>query len=92
VRIITKELALKIVKKLGAKVKIGKKAHDLAIVFHENKAIASFGIRRGSSRESGHDHVQQNLHLSPTKARLLAQCPMSAEEWLTMMRDKGLLP
>ena len=89
-RIITKQLALKIAEKLGAKLKAGK-AHDLAIVFHENKAIASFGIRRGSSREAGHDHVQKSLHLTPSKARLLAQCPMTREQWLAIMREKGLL-
>ena len=90
-RIITKELALKIAEKLGAEVSKAGKAHDLAKVFHEKKVIASFGIRRGSSREAGHDHIQRSLHLTPSKARLLARCPMSREQWLEIMREKGLL-
>jgi hypothetical protein len=91
VRIITKELALKIAKKLGAKISTAGKAHDLAMIFHEEKLIASFGIRRGSSRDQGHDHISKDLHLSPSKARLLAQCPLTPEKWLEIMREKGLV-
>jgi hypothetical protein len=91
VRIITKELALKIVDKLGAQVTKTRKGHDLAIVSHAGKVIASFGIRRGSQRDQGHDHIQRSLHLSPNKARLLAQCPLSKDGWLDILKEKRLL-
>jgi hypothetical protein len=31
--------------------------HQLAIIEYEGKRIAQFGIRRGSRRDQGHDHV-----------------------------------
>jgi len=89
--VITKELALRIVQKLGAKIETGKKAHDIAYVEHEGKRIAWFGIRRGSKKDMGHDHVPEALYLRPSQARLLGQCPMKREEWLAIMADKGII-
>jgi len=48
--IITKELALKIVKKLKAKVVTRAKPHDIALVNHEGKIVAQFGIRGEAQR------------------------------------------
>ncbi|MDB5391240.1 MAG: hypothetical protein JWM11_6886 [Planctomycetaceae bacterium] len=57
-RVITKELAVKIVKKLGG-INAGAKgaAHDLIEVWQNGVLISSFGIRHGSSKDSGHDHI-----------------------------------
>lgn len=43
---ITKELAIKIAKKLGAEIQNRGGAHDLAKVYYKGKLIAHFGIRR----------------------------------------------
>jgi len=89
-RIITKELAIKIAEKLNAEIK-GRPgaAHDLARVYHKGKRIASFAIRRGSKKDMGHDHVPSDLHIHPHQARLLGQCPMTKEQWLAIMAGKG---
>jgi hypothetical protein len=61
------------------------------MVFHEGLCIAMFGIRRGSEKDLGHDHISRDLHLGPSKARLLAQCPLTREDWLEIMRRRGLI-
>ena len=90
-RIITKELAEKIAAKLGATI-ISGSAHDLACIYHEGVLIAQFGIRRGSEKDKGHDHVPEAIHLGPGKAKRLGQCPMTKKQWLDVMRQKGQLP
>lgn len=90
--IITKELALAIADKLNADVKKRKgKRHDLAAIYHEGQLVAIFGIRRGSKKNLGHDHVSNQIYLSPHDARLLGQCPMSREEWLGTLIGKGIV-
>lgn len=91
-RIITKELALRIVRKLEAQVvSRDKKAHDIVMVYHNGQCVAQFGLRRGSEKDLGHDHISRDLHLGPHKARLLAQCPLTRDQWLGILREKGLL-
>lgn len=87
--IITKQLAMEIVRKLKAKVVKRKGPHDIALVEHEGKIVADFGIRRGSNKELGHDHIPEQIFLRPSKARLLAQCPMSREDWVKIITEKG---
>lgn len=88
-RIITKELALKIADKLKAKFVEGK-AHTLAKVYDdENVLVASFGIRHGSSKDQGHDHIKNSLKIGPHDARNLANCPLSRDGWLKIYRQKG---
>jgi hypothetical protein len=70
-RIITKEHAIKIAKKLKASI-LEEKAHSFAEIFEEGKLIARFRIRRGSEKDKGHDHVQKDLHVNGHRARLLA--------------------
>lgn len=89
-RVITKELAEKIAVKLGA-VYCDTGAHKMAFIYHEGKLVASFGIRRGSNKEQGHDHVPGEVNLSTGKAKRLGQCPMSKEQWIEEMRAKRLL-
>lgn len=87
--IITKELANKIVRKLKAKVVKRKRPHDIALVYNEGKMVAQFGVRRGSNKELGHDHIPEQIFLRPREARLLAQCPMSREDWVKIITEKG---
>ncbi len=90
-RIITKELALKIAKKLEATVGKQKGPHDIWVVRHNGKMIANFGIRRGSNKELGHDHIPGAIFLHPRQALLLGQCPMSRQEWVEEMIQKGFI-
>jgi hypothetical protein len=89
---IDKEHARKIVKKLGADVQTGRKAHDLARVVVDGVLVTTFGIRRGSSKSLGHGHIAHDLFLSPHDTIRLANCPMSREEWVRRMRAAGRAP
>jgi hypothetical protein len=89
-RIITKEHAVRIARKLKAAL-VEEKAHAYAEIFYKDRLIARFGIRRGSEKDKGHDHVQKDLHLNGHQARLLAACPLSFQDWLDILKEKGLL-
>jgi hypothetical protein len=90
--IITKELALRIVKKLKAEIRPRpNRPHDLACVFEGDKLVAHFGLRRGSSKNLSHDHIPDDLHVRPREARLLGQCPLSRDEWVAILAKKGLV-
>ncbi len=80
---ITQEYAQRIADKLGAidESKRGS-AHDEMVVYHEGRFVARFGIRRGSSRDSGHDHVQKNLNVNTRFAKELATCTKSRLQYL----------
>ena len=87
-----KEDALKIKKKLKAKVEKTKKGrpHELFAVYHNNAMIASFTIRRSSHKSTPHDHLPEHLHLSPIECARLAQCAISRDEWLKRMKSLNL--
>lgn len=87
---LTKAHAEKIAKKLNAIIR-PKGAHDLAIIEYNNKRIVQFGIRRGSSSDLGHDHLPGNLHLSSHDTMELARCPLTRDDWIQRMKDKGLI-
>jgi len=90
--IITKDLAESIARKLQAVCNIKKnRPHDLYVVYHEGRRITQFGIRRSSKRNQGHDHIPGAIHVSPSQARLLGQCPMSKEEWVKEMIKKSVI-
>jgi hypothetical protein len=79
---ITKEHAKKIAKKMKAIIVKGTKAHDYALVYHDGVIVAQFGIRRGSKKNLGHGHIPGDLQLSPHDTVLLANCPLSRDEWI----------
>ena len=91
--IITKELAQKIVKKLHARPLStkGRRAHDIMGVEFEGKVVAHFGVRHGSGKDEGHNHIPSSLYLSPHDARRLGQCPLSWKDWIEKLRAKGLI-
>jgi len=76
--------------KLKAEIVTKKKAHDLAKIMHNGVQIAQFGIRRGSG-ELGHGHIPKDIHLGPHETKLLAQCRISREEWLALLKKKGII-
>jgi hypothetical protein len=87
---ITKDHAAKIAVKLHATFRQGGN-HDIAVIEYEGKRIAQFGIRRGSRRDAGHDHVPASIYVSTRSALDLARCPMSYEQWIDVLREKGLI-
>jgi len=87
---LTKDHALLIAKKLDAEIRT-KSAHDIAVIKHKGKRIAQFGIRRGSNRNQSHNHIPNSVHLSPRDTMLLAQCTISADEWIDIMKRKGFI-
>lgn len=91
-RTITKHHAQSIAAKLKCQVNKSGSAHDVAQVFHSGKLIAQFGIRRGSSKDLGHGHIPESLGLRHRQCLDLANCPMSADEFLDVMREKGRVP
>jgi len=92
-RIITKELALKIVKKLNAvPLRSRSKAHDLYEVQFNGVAVAVVSVRRGSKKDLGHDHIPRDLHLGPNDTKQLGRCPFSVEDYYRHLRGLGLLP
>jgi len=86
---LTKELAESATRKLKAVVQSGR-LHDIAKIYHEGRLVAQYGIRRGSDRNMLHNYIASQLHVSQREAYLLGKCPMSREEWLDIMRSKGL--
>jgi len=88
-RIVTKELALKIAKKFGAVIERSSGAHDLACVYHDGVLVATFGIRRGSEKDQGHDHIPAEIYVSKGWAKAFGQCKNSLEEWINIAREKG---
>lgn len=90
---INKEHALKIKKKLKAKEQgnVKNRPHEPYAVYHDNVLIAEFGIRRGSNKELGHDHLPEHLYLKPSECLRLAQCSITRNEWLEMMKNQGLI-
>ncbi len=80
---ITKDLALKIVKKLNAvDESLPGDAHDTYGVYHNEVRVSSFGVRRSSQKDIGHDHVPVELRVGPHFAKELGQCPKSREDYL----------
>lgn len=87
---LNKDDAEAISRKLRAEIRAGRK-HDLAVIKYDNKTVAQFGIRRGSRRDQGHDHVSGQIHVTRAQAILLARCPMSFEDWVKLMKEKQLI-
>ncbi|MCX7424045.1 MAG: hypothetical protein NTW96_00150 [Planctomycetia bacterium] len=89
---ITKELAVKIVRKLGAVEQSDPgDAHDNYVVYHDGREVASFGIRRSSQRNKGHDHIPKELRVGTNFAKQLGQCPKSKKDYLDHLRSIGEL-
>ncbi len=82
--------AKRIASKLEAEVEARSK-HDIAKIFVDGVLVASFGIRRGSSKDLPHDYIPGQIFVSSADALRLAQCPMSRTEWIEKAREKGKL-
>lgn len=94
-RQITKELALRIVAKLGARPSADQRrgaAHDLYDFLVDGVPVAQLSIRRGSSRDIGHDFLPRQLRLGPNQAKRLGQCSISLDGYIAILRGQGVLP
>ena len=92
-RIITKEHALKIRDKLGARIMPERgSAHDVYGIYYNEQLVASFGIRRGSEKGQGHDHIPHAINVSPNFAKQIALCGKYLEDYLERLRQSGYLP
>jgi hypothetical protein len=85
---LTKDHATAIARKLRAVMISGRK-HDIATIKYDGLTVAQFGIRRGSRRDQSHDYIPSQIHVTRQQATLLAQCPMSFEQWVAIMKEKG---
>lgn len=85
----TQDDAREIAKKLKAAIEPGRR-HDIAIFRYEGQRIAQFGIRRGS-KEQGHDYIPRQLHLTRKQCLNLRACPLSLDDYVTILRTKNLI-
>ncbi|MDE3136766.1 MAG: hypothetical protein KGL59_09340 [Acidobacteriota bacterium] len=85
----TRRHADAVAKKLGCRL-VERKKHCFAQMYHGEKMVLMFGIRRGS-REEGHDHLPRELHLTSKQCPELHDCSLSTEQFLTVLKEKGLL-
>lgn len=90
-RPITKQHAEKIIKKLQAEVVTARKAHHLAEFYYKGILVASFGVRRASSKDTGHGFIPEALHISHHQTLELANCPLSFEQYVEILKTKGLI-
>ena len=82
--------ALAIVRKLGCESRPKGTKHSIAIVKIEGLYIGQFGVRRGSGQQ-GHDYIPRQIHVSMHEAKQLADCSMSREDYIRLLREKGQL-
>lgn len=82
--------ALKIARKLGAEITEGRN-HTRVLVVIDEVVVGSYGVSR-SSRERNHDYIARQIGgISARQARDLSRCPLSKEDYVSIIRNKGLL-
>ena len=81
---------LKIARKLGAGV-AEKRNHTRVSVVIDTTVVGSYGVSR-RSRERNHDYIAKQIGgISARQARDLSRCPLSKEDYVSIIQDKGLL-
>ena len=91
-RTVTKEQAERIAKKFKANIVRNRPNHDLAEIVYKGTLVASFGLRRGSSKDLGHPHVPDRLYLSLRETVRCAECTFSVDDWVKKMKKDGKIP
>lgn len=87
---ITKEHAERIARKLEAVIEAGAK-HDLAKIYYNDRMVAQYGIRRGSKKDAPHSYIPGQIFVGKTDCLGLAQCPLSRDEWVGILKGKGII-
>ena len=85
---LTQDGARRIAHKLRAEIETGHRKHDLAIFRYEGIRVASFGIRR-SSKAVPHDYISNQLFVTAKQCRDLRDCPLSLDEYVKILTEKG---
>lgn len=67
-----------------------RRRHTRVIIELEGRIIGQYGIQR-SSRDKSHDYIARQIHLTGRQARNLANCPMTREQYITLLRERRLL-
>ena len=91
-RIITKEIAEKLVKKLKAKKRGKAGAHIYYDVWDNEEIVVWFSLRHGSEKDKGHDHIPPQLGVNAHKTKCLAQCTYSRNDYLKEIRGEPESP
>lgn len=88
-----KEDALEIAHKLYAERQNSKKnrPHDLYVISYKGQWVAQFGIRRGSRKSAGHDHIPKEINWSPHNCKECAKCKLGFDDWIHDMIAKGIV-
>ena len=87
---ITKAHAEKIAGKLEAVIETGAK-HDLAKIYYNDRKVAQYGIQRASKKDAPHTYIPGQIYVSKKDALLLAQCPLSRDGWVEILKGKGII-
>jgi hypothetical protein len=82
--------AIAIAEKLGANRLIDRKRHENVQFRYNDRIIFTFGIRRGSG-EKGHNFIPRQMSLSQKECRTFRDCTMSLEQYIQILRGKGLI-
>ena len=53
--------------------------------------MLTLSLRRGSNRESRHDHVLEKLHMESHNTREFGQCNIGVKKYLQMLIELGVL-
>ena len=88
---LTKDDAQAIATKFHAHIVTKNSTHDIAKIFYRGRFVAQFGIRRGSNRNQGHDHIPHGIHWSPNKCKRCAQCHIGFADWVAEMIETGVI-
>jgi hypothetical protein len=91
-RIITKELALAIKRKLcNEDMRKPGSPHDVWGIRHNGVIVGMVSIRRGSEKDMGHDYIPKAINVSPNFAKEIGICNKDLEDYLACLRGKGLI-
>ena len=87
---ITRDHVNSLIVKLDATVERGRK-HDIVVVRVEGLRIGQFGIGRGSNKSKSYNYVPGQLYVTPLQCAELAECSLTVEEWVAILKEKGRL-
>jgi len=84
---VTLEHAWKIIRKLKARESIiYSKHHKLFDVLDGNQVVLSFGISHTRKKSKPQSHLPELLRLNARDTKLLAECQISRDEYLAILR------
>lgn len=73
--------------KFDIQIEDGRK-HRLVKVHYNGRHIGQYGIQR-ASRPQNHNYIAEQLYLSRKDAYELAKCPLSVDDYIDILVEKG---